>query len=88
MVKMKNAKVSLEDINLKDGTIDKISVRATSVKKRSVRKNRDAVAKIDSKLLVEIERFIGLDKNKFRYVNRKQFIDVAVAEFLREEMEK
>jgi len=27
-----------------------------------------------------------LDENKFRYVNRKQFIDIAVADYLRRKM--
>jgi len=43
----------------------------------------DKVVKIDSSLLADVEEFINLDKNKFRYVNRKQFIDVAVADYLR-----
>ena len=81
-MKKNDAKLNFEDVNLKDGTIDKISIRAISSGKKTVRKNKDSVAKIDSKLLVEVERFISLDENKFKYVNRKQFIDVAVAEFL------
>jgi hypothetical protein len=43
----------------------------------------DKAVKIDSELLAEVEAFINLDENKFRYVNRKQFIDVAVADCLR-----
>ena len=50
-------------------------------KKRAKEKN--SVVKIDSALLVEVEAFINLDKNKFRYVNRKQFIDIVVADYLR-----
>jgi hypothetical protein len=46
-------------------------------------KLRDSVVKIDSGLLAEVEEFINLEENKFRYVNRKQFIDVAVADFLK-----
>lgn len=45
----------------------------------------DSVVKINSALLMAVEEFINLDENKFRYVNRKQFIDLAVAEFLRAE---
>lgn len=45
----------------------------------------DKVVKIDAELLEEVEEFINLDENKFRYVNRKQFVDLAVAEFLRKE---
>lgn len=51
-----------------------------------VKKKKDAVAKIDSALLNKVENFINLDKNKFRYVNRKQFIDIAVAELLQKEV--
>jgi metal-responsive CopG/Arc/MetJ family transcriptional regulator len=47
----------------------------------------DKVVKIDSELLAEVEAFIKLKENKFRYVNRKQFIDVAVADYLRREKE-
>ena len=43
----------------------------------------DKVVKIDSELLAEVEAFINLDENKFKYVNRKQFIDVAVADYLK-----
>jgi len=39
--------------------------------------------KIDAGLLEEVEAFINLDENRFRYVNRKQFIDMAVADYLR-----
>jgi K+-sensing histidine kinase KdpD len=46
-------------------------------------KVKDSVVKIDSSLLNEVEAFINLDENKFRYVNRKQFIDIAVADYLR-----
>ena len=48
----------------------------------------DKVVRIDSELLREVEEFINLDENKFRYVNRKQFVDIAVAEFLRLEKVK
>ncbi len=51
-------------------------------KKKKV-KVKDSVVKIDSSLLTDVEAFINLDENKFRYVNRKQFIDIAVAEYLR-----
>ena len=47
------------------------------------KKKGDAVVKIDSDLLKEVEDFINLDKNKFRYVNKKQLIDIAVSEFIR-----
>ena len=87
MVRAKGAKLDFEDISLKDGEIDRISVRATFPKKVVARKNRDSAVKINSGLLVEVEEFINLDKNKFKYVNRKQFIDIAVADYLRSQMD-
>jgi hypothetical protein len=44
---------------------------------------RDSVVKINSELLGKVEEFINLKENKFRYVNRKQFIDIAVFEALK-----
>jgi len=46
------------------------------------KKTADSTVKIDSALLGELEAFINLEENKFKYVNRKQFIDIAVAEYL------
>ena len=43
----------------------------------------DKVVKIDSELLAKVEEFINLDENKFKYANRKQFIDLAVFEKLK-----
>ena len=43
----------------------------------------DKAVKIDFELLADVEAFINLDENRFRYVNRKQFIDMAVADYLR-----
>ena len=84
MAKATGAKLDFEDINLKDGSIDRVSVRAIFPKKNvTVRKSRDSAVKINSELLVDVEEFINLDVNKFRYVNRKQFIDIAVADYLR-----
>ena len=78
------AKLDFQDVDLRDGSIDRISVRATFPKRKmTVRKGRDSAVKINSELLVEVEEFINLEKNKFRYVNRKQFIDMAVADYLR-----
>jgi len=86
MVKAIGAKLNFEDLNLKDGEIDRISVRAIfPKKKKTVRKERNAAVKIDSELLIEVERFIARSENRFRYLNRKQFVDLAVAEFLRAE---
>lgn len=50
------------------------------------KKKNDSVVKIDTDLLADIEAFINLGENKFKYVNKKQFIDIAVAEFLRREV--
>jgi len=46
---------------------------------------KDSVVKIDTALLDEVEEFINLEENKFKYVNRKQFIDIAVLKHLRRE---
>jgi|TARA_B100001971_G_C17859939_1_gene367831 hypothetical protein len=48
-----------------------------------VSKGEDSVVKIDSELLDEVGEFINLDENKFKYVNKKQFVDLAVINFLR-----
>ena len=89
MVKAKGAKLDFDDISLKDGSIDHISVRAIFPrKKKTVRKARDSAVKINSELLMDVEEFINLDENKFRSVNRKQFVDIAVADFLRREKMK
>lgn len=47
-----------------------------------VSKERGSVVKIDSKLLSKIEEFIKKEENKYRFVNKKQFIDIAVNELL------
>lgn len=84
MVKAKGVKLDFEDVSLEDGAIDRISVRAIFPRgKVSVRRARDSAVKINSKLLMDVEAFINLDENKFRYVNRKQFVDIAVADYLR-----
>lgn len=49
---------------------------------------KDSVVKIDSSLLADLEAFINLEENKFRYANRKQFIDLAVFEKLQKEVKK
>lgn len=76
------AKLDFKDVSLKDGSIDRVSVRATFSKKATLRKSKDSVVKINSELLADVEAFINLDRNKFMYVNRKQFIDIAVADYL------
>jgi len=42
-----------------------------------------AVVKIDSELLKEIKGFISKKDNKLKYVNKKQFVDIAVYELLK-----
>lgn len=46
-------------------------------------KDNSSVVKIDSDLLAEIEGVIKKEENKFRFVNKKQFIDQAVNDFLK-----
>ena len=41
-----------------------------------------SVVKIDSSLLHKIEDFIEKEDNRLRFVNKKQFVDIAVNEFL------
>jgi hypothetical protein len=43
---------------------------------------RDSVVKIDSLLLSKIEKFISQEENRLKFINKKQFIDLAVYEFL------
>lgn len=45
----------------------------------------DAVVKIDSEILREVEEFINQKDNKLKYVSKKQFIDLAVYEKLKRE---
>jgi hypothetical protein len=42
-----------------------------------------SVVKIDSNLLSKIDAVIKKEENKFRFANKKQFIDLAVYEFLK-----
>ena len=51
-------------------------------------KGKDSAVKIDSSLLRDIEDFIEKPENKFKFVNKKQFIDLAVHEFLFKEDKK
>jgi len=46
---------------------------------------KDAVVKIDFKILRNVEEFINKKSNKLKYVNKKQFIDLAVFEKLKRE---
>ena len=51
-------------------------------------KGSDAVVKVDSGLLKEVEEFINKKENKLKYVNKKQFIDIAVYDLLKKESKK
>lgn len=45
-------------------------------------KSKDSVVKIDSSLHREIEEFIKKEENRLKFVNKKQFVDLAVHDFL------
>lgn len=46
-------------------------------------KESGSVVKIDSKLLCKVEEFISKEENRLKFVNKKQFIDLAVNDFLK-----
>ena len=48
-------------------------------------KDRSSVVKIDSLLLREAEEFIRKEENRLKFVNKKQLIDIAVYEYLRQQ---
>jgi LytS/YehU family sensor histidine kinase len=48
-----------------------------------VSKAKDSVVKIDSELLKEVDAYISEEENRFKFVNKKQFIDIAVNDYLR-----
>lgn len=45
-------------------------------------KNNSGVVKVDSSLLTEVEKFISQKPNRLKFVNKKQFIDLAVQNYL------
>lgn len=48
-----------------------------------VKKGKEGcVVKIDSTLLGKVEEFISRDENRLKFVNKKQFVDIAVNDFL------
>lgn len=47
------------------------------------KRKKPSVVKIDSDLLEKVEEFIMKGENKYKYVNKKQLVDMAVYEFLR-----
>ncbi len=50
---------------------------------RSKSGKKDSVVKIDLYLSDKIEEFIRKEENRLRFANKKQFIDLAVHEFLK-----
>ena len=44
--------------------------------------DNNSVVKIDSSLLTEVDEFISKEANRLKFVNKKQFIDLAVNEYL------
>ena len=52
------------------------------------KKSKDSVVKINSNILKQVEDFINLEANKLKYINKKQFIDLAVYEKLKKERAK
>ena len=52
-----------------------------------INKEKSSVVKIDYLLFKKIEEFIQREENRLKFVNKKQFIDLATAEFLKK-MEK
>ncbi|MBS3079624.1 hypothetical protein J4218_05875 [Candidatus Pacearchaeota archaeon] len=49
-------------------------------------KEVSSVVKIDPQLLERVESFIKKDENRLKFANKKQFIDIAVHEFLKESL--
>ena len=47
-----------------------------------------SVVKIDSVLLKKVDEFITKEENRLKFVNKKQFIDLAVNEFLNKFLNK
>ena len=47
-----------------------------------------SVVKIDSLLLKKVDGFISKEENRLKFVNKKQFIDLAVNDFLNKMEEK
>jgi hypothetical protein len=54
-------------------------------KKDSFSSEKSSVVKIDASLLSKIEDFIKRDENKLKFVNKKQFVDLAIFNFLKEQ---
>ncbi len=54
-------------------------------KKNNTSNEKSSVVKIDASLLSKIEDFIKKDENKLKFVNKKQFVDLAIFNFLKEQ---
>jgi hypothetical protein len=52
------------------------------------KKEKVSVVKIDSQLLKSIEELIAKDSYRFKFANKKQFIDIAVSEYLKNIIEE
>ena len=46
---------------------------------------QNSVVKIDYSILKKVEEYINKPENKLKYVNKKQFVDIAVFEKLKKE---
>jgi hypothetical protein len=53
--------------------------------KNNTASDKSSVVKIDASLLEKIEEFIRKDENKLKFVNKKQFVDLAIFNFLKEQ---
>ena len=51
-------------------------------------REKGSAVKIDSTLLKKVEELILKEENRLRFVNKKQFIDTAVHEFIKKIGEK
>ena len=45
---------------------------------------KSGVVKVDSFLLEKVEEFISKKENKFKFVNKKQFVDLAIDHYLKQ----
>lgn len=45
---------------------------------------KDSAVKIDNELLMRVEEFINRKENKLVYANKKQFVNLAVSEKLKQ----
>lgn len=46
-------------------------------------KEASSVVKVDNSLMKKVEAIIKKEENKFKFVNKKQFVDIAINEYLR-----